>query len=352
MALEARRADLERRIRVASSRQVLVPIAERELGLHEPGGLRVRAVRRCPPPVRRSADGQADAPGSPPSSSASRVGILAVLTRAAQLQIVDARALGARRRAATSARRRWCCPARRGALYDRNGVPLAITQEFYHVGVAPNELDDVRRGFRPAGAESRRLGAGARSRVPGAEARGSTCTAPSTRRRCSRCGGATAFTSTGEFQRFYPSRDLARPIIGGLAPDAPVGAAGPRAVAGLAADRPAGRGGVAQGPGGAALRFARPEDPRPGRRERRGADARRGAAGDRRAGPGRRDRPDGGRRRRRRLPRPQHGRAAGAGVAAGDAAGGAAARRPSPTRSSRARPPSCSPRPRCSCAIG
>jgi hypothetical protein len=37
LALEARRADLERRIRVASSRQVLVPVAERLLGLHEPG---------------------------------------------------------------------------------------------------------------------------------------------------------------------------------------------------------------------------------------------------------------------------------------------------------------------------
>jgi len=34
--LEARRAELERRIRVASSRQVLVPMAEREFGLHEP----------------------------------------------------------------------------------------------------------------------------------------------------------------------------------------------------------------------------------------------------------------------------------------------------------------------------
>jgi cell division protein FtsB len=34
--LEARRAELERRIRVASSRQVLVPIAKRALGLHEP----------------------------------------------------------------------------------------------------------------------------------------------------------------------------------------------------------------------------------------------------------------------------------------------------------------------------
>lgn len=36
LALEARRADLERRIRLASSRQVLVPVAERLLGLHEP----------------------------------------------------------------------------------------------------------------------------------------------------------------------------------------------------------------------------------------------------------------------------------------------------------------------------
>jgi hypothetical protein len=34
--LEARRAELERQIRVASSRQVLVPLAERRLGLHEP----------------------------------------------------------------------------------------------------------------------------------------------------------------------------------------------------------------------------------------------------------------------------------------------------------------------------
>ncbi len=36
LALEARRGELERRIRAASSRQVLVPIAERELGLHQP----------------------------------------------------------------------------------------------------------------------------------------------------------------------------------------------------------------------------------------------------------------------------------------------------------------------------
>jgi len=36
LALEARLGELERRIRAASSRQVLVPIAERTLGLHQP----------------------------------------------------------------------------------------------------------------------------------------------------------------------------------------------------------------------------------------------------------------------------------------------------------------------------
>jgi len=35
-SLEARRAELERRIRVASSREVLVPMARKGLGLHEP----------------------------------------------------------------------------------------------------------------------------------------------------------------------------------------------------------------------------------------------------------------------------------------------------------------------------
>jgi cell division protein FtsL len=35
-ALEARRADLERRISLASGRQALVPKAERDLGLHLP----------------------------------------------------------------------------------------------------------------------------------------------------------------------------------------------------------------------------------------------------------------------------------------------------------------------------
>src|ERR1700682_1429420 len=74
------------------------------------------------------------------------LGILAILARAAQLQLVqgDQWADQAQRQRTERA----VLPARRGALYDRNGVPLAVSQEFYHVGVAPNELADPRAAAR------------------------------------------------------------------------------------------------------------------------------------------------------------------------------------------------------------
>jgi hypothetical protein len=49
-SLEARRADLERRIRVASSRQVLVPVVKRSLGLHEPADSEFVLFVVPPPP--------------------------------------------------------------------------------------------------------------------------------------------------------------------------------------------------------------------------------------------------------------------------------------------------------------
>jgi hypothetical protein len=50
-SLEARRAELERRIRIASSRQVLVPVAERSLGLHEPADSEFVLFVVPPPPT-------------------------------------------------------------------------------------------------------------------------------------------------------------------------------------------------------------------------------------------------------------------------------------------------------------
>ena len=48
-ALEARRAELERQIRFASSRQVLVPLVERRLGLHEPSDSELTLLPLSPP---------------------------------------------------------------------------------------------------------------------------------------------------------------------------------------------------------------------------------------------------------------------------------------------------------------
>jgi hypothetical protein len=89
-ALEARRGELERRIFQASGRQVLVPRAEANLGLHEPGANEITVfvippaapgglppevatardtVRKAPPPRPRAAQrAPARKPAATPSS--------------------------------------------------------------------------------------------------------------------------------------------------------------------------------------------------------------------------------------------------------------------------------------------
>jgi cell division protein FtsI (penicillin-binding protein 3) len=151
------------------------------------------------------------------------VGILAVLTRAAQLQIVEAERW--EHEAARQRTEKVVLPARRGALYDRNGTPLAITQEFYHIGVAPNELEDVRAAFVLL---VRNLGvsAPALNREFQARKRWIYFHGPFNATQVQPLRQVKGIHLTGEYQRFYPSRDLARPIIGGLAPDRPVGGSG------------------------------------------------------------------------------------------------------------------------------
>jgi cell division protein FtsI (penicillin-binding protein 3) len=151
------------------------------------------------------------------------VGILAVLTRAAQLQIVEAERW--EQEAARQRTEKVVLPARRGALYDRNGIPLAITQEFYHVGVAPNELEDIRSAFVLL---VRNLGvsAPALNREFQARKRWIYLHGPFNATQVQPLRAVRGIHLSGEYQRFYPSRDLARPIIGGLAPDGPEGGSG------------------------------------------------------------------------------------------------------------------------------
>src|SRR5919108_3223722 len=71
------------------------------------------------------------------------VALVALVLRAAQVQLIE----GHRYAAAAAAQRteRVQLDARRGTLYDRHGTAIALTQETYHLGVAPNELRDPTR---------------------------------------------------------------------------------------------------------------------------------------------------------------------------------------------------------------
>src|SRR4051812_47117191 len=150
------------------------------------------------------------------------LGVAAILARSVQLQLVqgDTWADQARRQRTE----RVVLPSRRGALYDRNGVPLAVSQDFYHVGIAPNELENPRSTGQLV---SRQLGiAWPTLQRDLRSKRWVYYHGPFTATQVQRLRRVSGIHLTRDFQRFYPSRDLARPIIGGLSPDQPIGAAG------------------------------------------------------------------------------------------------------------------------------
>ena len=66
-----------------------------------------------------------------------------VLARAFQVEVLDGGAW--RERALEQHGDTLPLPAPRGAVYDRNGIPLAATHEVYRVAVAPREITDVER---------------------------------------------------------------------------------------------------------------------------------------------------------------------------------------------------------------
>ena len=151
------------------------------------------------------------------------LGVLAILGRAAQLQLFQGDDWA--RQAERQRTEETVLPARRGALYDRNGVPLAVSHEYYHVGVAPNELAEPRRAALLL-SRSLRVSLPALERDIRARKRWIYFHGPFTATQVEPLRRLSGVHLTGNFQRFYPSRTLARPIIGGLSGDRPAGAAG------------------------------------------------------------------------------------------------------------------------------
>lgn len=144
-----------------------------------------------------------------------------VVFRAGQLQLVEGKYWSAEAESRRTARD--TLEARRGSIYDRRGVQLAVTQEFYHVGIAPNEVKDRRVLVQAA---SRALGVG-----PGElqrKLRGGKYMyfyGPYTATQIEPLRTLKGVHLEGSFRRDYPS-SLAAPVIGRLPPDSTRGGSG------------------------------------------------------------------------------------------------------------------------------
>src|SRR3989475_550307 len=159
--------------------------------------------------------------------------LVCIAGRAAQLQLLEGRRWAEEARAQRT--EHIVLPARRGALTDRHGTPLALTQETYHVGVAANELRDPAKDA-PRVARQLRLPTPEVQRV--------------LRRRYAYFAGPYSTLDVQPLRavrgvhlepvlnRFYPAPDLARPVIGRVGDDGRGASGLERALDSLLAGRP------------------------------------------------------------------------------------------------------------------
>ena len=145
------------------------------------------------------------------------VGLAVVLGRAAQVQLLRGSTY-----AATAREQRTehvTLPARRGAIYDRNGVPLALTQDVYHVGIAANELCAV-GGTTPCDPDQRVGEIAGHLGIPPQQVRRALGDGyayfhgPFSPVQAQPLRGIRGVHLTGEQVRFYPDADFARAVLG------------------------------------------------------------------------------------------------------------------------------------------
>jgi len=147
---------------------------------------------------------------------------LIVVVRAAELQLVEGQKW--RAEAERTRREKRVLPARRGDIHDRNGVPLAVTQEYYEVGIAPNELRDRVRDARTI---ARGLGLPlARVQRDLATRKWVALRGPYNGLEVRELRPLRGVYLNGQYQRHYPGGPLARAVIGSLVPDSGHGASG------------------------------------------------------------------------------------------------------------------------------
>jgi len=142
------------------------------------------------------------------------LGWVVVLARAAQLQIVQ----GGHWRAVAEAQRteHVVLPARRGAIMERNGTPLAVTLENYHVGLAPNEIRDRRRTQRLL---TRHLGITSTEFTRAMRKRWAYFHGPYSPAQVDSIRHLAGVHLERELRRFYPEPGFARSVVGRAAAD-------------------------------------------------------------------------------------------------------------------------------------
>jgi cell division protein FtsI (penicillin-binding protein 3) len=144
------------------------------------------------------------------------ISFLAVLGRAAQVQLWQGGQYAAEAsRTRTEVRR---LEARRGTLYDRRELTLAVTQESYRVGIAPNEVTErsalIRVAARQLGVSAATLQRGFAADKPYLYFYGPYSASDVEPLRVFK-----GVHLEGDFQRFYPSERLAGRVIGRMGPD-------------------------------------------------------------------------------------------------------------------------------------
>ena len=147
--------------------------------------------------------------------------LLALVVRAGQVQLFE----GRRYAAAAKAQRTEAVvlEARRGTLFDRHGTAIALTQETYHVGIAPNELRDPGRDV-PAIARQLRLPVADVQRAM--RKRYAWFAGPFTALDVQPIRALRGVHLEPVLRRFYPSREFARAVIGRVGEDGRGGGSG------------------------------------------------------------------------------------------------------------------------------
>jgi cell division protein FtsI (penicillin-binding protein 3) len=139
-----------------------------------------------------------------------------ILAKAAKLQVVEHERWAEAAR--DQHRERVELPARRGAIFDRRGVALALSHEMFQVSIAPAELRD-RLAATQLLVESLGLPASEVASAVGSDRRWVVLPGRFSEEQRRRVGAMRGIYFARQFERLYPHGDAGREVIGAVTRD-------------------------------------------------------------------------------------------------------------------------------------